>query len=180
MNRHTGVLQPSRSVGDAELKHPTMMANVIPGVVTAEPELSSVDLRAVLEARKAQGGKSLRTAAAAAAASSKKSRSPRVASQSYTGGRTGGRGGSGARRTISDTAAAAGGSGGGNAGPLPTFLLLATDGVWDVFTSVGAATLVARALARSRSPEHAARVLVRAAVRKGSMDDVTACVAWFS
>ena len=50
-------------------------------------------------------------------------------------------------------------------------LILACDGVWDVFDDVAAAAIVAAA-----PPATAAEALVRAALAKGSTDNITAVV----
>lgn len=60
----------------------------------------------------------------------------------------------------------------------PSFLLLATDGVWDVLSSASAAAVVAYSLSRYRDPRVAAAELCRVARRCGSGDDISAVVVW--
>ena len=59
------------------------------------------------------------------------------------------------------------------------FLILACDGVWDVYTHQQAVDLVREELATSGSPEAAARKLVTEAEENGSVDNITAIVVQF-
>ena len=59
-----------------------------------------------------------------------------------------------------------------------SFLLVATDGVWDVLSSQSATAVVTYALARYRDPRLAAAELCRVAQRCGSADDISAIVLW--
>ena len=77
-----------------------------------------------------------------------------------------------------------GGSGGGgngnSASVIPvSFLLLASDGVWDVLPTATALDIVAEELWRTKDPDAAARALSAVSVKQGSVDDITVCVVWF-
>eukprot|EP01105_Mastigella_eilhardi_P000750 TRINITY_DN1089_c0_g2_i1.p1 TRINITY_DN1089_c0_g2~~TRINITY_DN1089_c0_g2_i1.p1 ORF type:complete len:316 (-),score=81.46 TRINITY_DN1089_c0_g2_i1:69-974(-) len=58
------------------------------------------------------------------------------------------------------------------------FVMLASDGVWDVFNNEQAVTIVSEALTKSprNNPQNAARALAEAASEKGSDDDITVIV----
>jgi protein phosphatase 2C family protein 2/3 len=58
--------------------------------------------------------------------------------------------------------------------------LVASDGVWDTLDNDEAAVIVSQALLAHGSAEEAARTLVRAARGRGSEDDITALVLWFT
>jgi serine/threonine protein phosphatase PrpC len=60
------------------------------------------------------------------------------------------------------------------------FVLVCSDGVWDVLSVAGACDVVAYALAVHRNPQTAAAELIRLAQRKGSKDDITVAVAWLT
>lgn len=60
------------------------------------------------------------------------------------------------------------------------FALLASDGVWEVFSNERACTLVIGALAEGRSAHEAAEVLCEAALAKGSEDNVAAVLVMLS
>ena len=67
-----------------------------------------------------------------------------------------------------------------NLEPDSYFLILASDGVWDVFSSEAAARFVASRLGHFRlTPEGAAQALACEARKKGSKDDITAVVITF-
>jgi protein phosphatase 1L len=60
------------------------------------------------------------------------------------------------------------------------FLILACDGIWDVFTSQEAVNLVAEELVKKPNDyNNAARALVQGALHKGTTDNVTAIVVGF-
>lgn len=59
-----------------------------------------------------------------------------------------------------------------------SFVLVASDGVWDVLSTEAAAAIVAHALAIYCDPTAAAAELVRKACEHGSVDDVSVAVAW--
>lgn len=59
-----------------------------------------------------------------------------------------------------------------------SFLVVATDGVWDVISTPSACAIVAHALACFGSAAAAARELVLMAKRYGSTDDISAVVVW--
>lgn len=56
------------------------------------------------------------------------------------------------------------------------FIVLATDGVWDILKVPEAMSLVHDALQAGESPESAAQTLVQSAISNGSQDDTTAVV----
>lgn len=58
-------------------------------------------------------------------------------------------------------------------------LILACDGVWDVFSDQEAAELILKRYRREGGPfEGAANLLVKAAIDKGSADNITAIVVF--
>lgn len=59
----------------------------------------------------------------------------------------------------------------------PRFMILATDGVWDVFSNEEATELVSQSL---HEPLHGAKELVREAYCRGSFDNITAIVVDFT
>lgn len=58
----------------------------------------------------------------------------------------------------------------------PKFMVLATDGVWDVFSNEEVVEFVAQSLDK---PLHGAKELVQAAYNRGSSDNITAIVVDF-
>ena len=56
------------------------------------------------------------------------------------------------------------------------FLILACDGVWDVFTNQQAVDLVKASLQKSHDPRAAAQILAQAAYDAGSMDNISVLV----
>jgi len=64
--------------------------------------------------------------------------------------------------------------------PSLSALIVASDGVWDTLDNSEAAIIVAQALQAHSSAEEAARTLVRSARSRGSEDDITALVLWFT
>lgn len=59
-----------------------------------------------------------------------------------------------------------------------SFIIAASDGVWDVLTSTAAAAIVAHVLETRSDAGAAASELVALAQRMGSADDITAAVVW--
>lgn len=59
------------------------------------------------------------------------------------------------------------------------FLIIASDGVWDVIESKEAVEMVSRELRNGLSLDDLAKTLQDAAIKKGSGDNITVCVAQF-
>ena len=57
------------------------------------------------------------------------------------------------------------------------FLILACDGLWDIFSSQEAVDMVSNSLDNGDSAEDAAKLLVNTALKKGSRDNVTVLIA---
>ena len=64
--------------------------------------------------------------------------------------------------------------------PRVSALVVASDGVWDTLGNDEAALIVSQVLQAHSSAEEAARTLVRSARSRGSEDDITALVLWFT
>ncbi len=64
--------------------------------------------------------------------------------------------------------------------PAVSALIVASDGVWDTLSNDEASLIVAQVLQAHGSAEEAARTLVRSARSRGSEDDITALVLWFT
>lgn len=140
-----GVLQPSRSLGDVDLKAGSRRG------VTAAPSITEAVLGDGPDEELAADGGSGR--------------------ERCLGG-NGRTGGSRGWVVLPGTPRA---RAGGPAGS--SFLLLATDGLWDVFSSGEATRFAAHELwSRGRKPAQAGEALAREARRRGSLDDITVLV----
>lgn len=58
------------------------------------------------------------------------------------------------------------------------FILLATDGLWDVFSSGGAVDFVLEAITDGRDKDRIATLLVEEALRRGTYDNITVVILW--
>jgi serine/threonine protein phosphatase PrpC len=63
--------------------------------------------------------------------------------------------------------------------PKTEFAVVATDGLWDVMSAQAAVSFVRSRLNEHRDLEVAARELTREALRRGSVDNVTALIMTF-
>jgi serine/threonine protein phosphatase PrpC len=60
------------------------------------------------------------------------------------------------------------------------FLIIACDGVWDVFDYQEAVDFVAKQLTETKNPQKAAEAVARKSLEKGSRDNITALVVTFN
>lgn len=145
-----GVLQPSRSLGDVDLKAGSRRGvTAAPSITEAmvgdapDDELAADGLGAGSGGERCLGGN----------------------------GRTGGSRGWVVVPGVGTPRSGAGGPAG------TSFLLLATDGLWDVFSSGEAIRFAAHELwNRGRKPAQAGETLAREARRRGSLDDITVLI----